>query len=62
MPTILPELVARRMHGQNVEVDGDDAEEQKPANPYVQYIHTPTGDAPEPLESRKGVVIWNHRG
>lgn len=61
MPAILPEIVARRMHAQDTDTDAGDTDDQKPENPYSQYIHTPDGDAPTPIDSRKGVVIWNHR-
>lgn len=59
MPSILPEMAARRMQG----FDGASADVEviKPENPYVKYIHTPEGVAPTPLQTRKGVVTWTHR-
>ena len=59
MPSILPELTARRMQGLDDAVA--EGEEKKPENPYNKYIHTPEGDAPAPLATRKGVVIWAKR-
>ncbi|MGH7191912.1 MAG: hypothetical protein ACREJM_00080 [Candidatus Saccharimonadales bacterium] len=60
MPSILPELTARQMRGDDSVAD--DAVQPKPENPYKKYIHTPDGDAPAPIQTRKGVVIWAQRG
>ncbi|HEY9793224.1 MAG TPA: hypothetical protein V6D22_22680 [Candidatus Obscuribacterales bacterium] len=60
MPSILPELTARHMQGDDSVAD--DPEQQKPENPYKKYIHTPEGNAPAPIQTRKGVVIWAQRG
>jgi hypothetical protein len=59
MPAILPELTARHMRGDD-DAANDDAD--KPENPYKKYVHTPEGNAPAPLQTRKGVVIWAQRG
>jgi hypothetical protein len=60
MPSILPELTARRMQGYDDAI-ADEAE-KKAENPYNKYIRTPDGEAPAPLATRKGVVIWAKRG
>lgn len=56
MPSILPELNRRGV------VQAADADvEKKPENPYKKYIQTPDGTAPEPVQTRKGVVTWTSR-
>ena len=54
MPSILPELAQRGYTQQS----GDAQLVKKPENPYKKYVHTPDGDAPEPVQVRKGVVTW----
>lgn len=55
MPSILPEIAARRAYGQDV---ADGVEEVKPENPYAKYIYNRQGEAPTALQTRKGVVTW----
>jgi hypothetical protein len=50
MPSILPELTN---HGAVQEADSD-----KPENPYRKYIYERNGNTPEPAQTRKGVVTW----
>jgi hypothetical protein len=63
MPSILPELYSRqatRAVQEETEV-AEDGELRAPENPYKKYIHTPAGDAPQPVQSRKGVTTWSQR-
>ena len=43
MPSILPELTARRMRGDTTDDAGSDDDEPKPENPYKKYVHSPEG-------------------
>jgi hypothetical protein len=43
------------------EVADEDGEPKKPENPYKKYIHTPDGEAPQPIQNRKGVTTWSQR-
>jgi hypothetical protein len=63
MPSILPDLYSRqatRAIQEETEVAAD-GELRVPENPYKKYIHTPAGDAPQPVQSRKGVTTWSQR-
>jgi hypothetical protein len=59
MPCILPELYYRGTASGITEISS--APEEKKENPYSAYVKSPTGDAPEALASRKGVVTWSAR-
>lgn len=55
MPSILPELAGTRI----AEVEGLDAEEAPPENPYKKYFFSADGgDGPKPVEHRSGVSTW----
>jgi hypothetical protein len=56
MPCVLPELYYHSTSSGITEIGVE-----KKENPYKQYVSTPTGDAPEAMSSRKGVVTWNNR-
>jgi len=58
MPCVLPELYARNAVGTGIT---EIAVEKKVDSPYKKYVQTPAGDAPEPLQQRKGVSTWSNR-
>lgn len=58
MPCVLPELY---YHSSGTGITEVAVAAKKPENPYKKYIQTPAGDAPEPIQTRKGVVTWSNR-
>lgn len=55
MPSIIPELRGTAIS----EIEGLDAEEAPPENPYQKYFFSADGsDAPKPVEHRSGVSTW----
>ena len=60
MPSVLPELHRGVPSSQVADDDASD-DAVRAENPYKKYVRTPGGDAPEPVQERKGVVTWSAR-
>lgn len=57
IPGVLPEAYMKYGSGSGI----TEIAVAKKENPYKKYVQTPNGDAPEPLQQRKGVSTWSNR-